>query len=252
MPLATKNGSIIVKDGKLAENCGCCGGWYCYDGICQCPVGSLASVTVSLACSSHLKHTTWADSLSNKYYETKHAWLSSLNGSHSLLYNGSSWQKTYYSPYYTGGFACNYATISLAIGAGPNLYRLTVACPVYAYAIQGTSPLHFSPGAILPAPNGWVFAQECNSSSFSSGNISTYQSGYRSFAVDFSCVNGVLMPSVTLPFVANIDALTGGSYGQMSTSSIGSAGFNRAPFSLQSTELETGDPTITVNSVVIA
>lgn len=25
MPLATKNGAIIVKDGKLAENCGCCG-----------------------------------------------------------------------------------------------------------------------------------------------------------------------------------------------------------------------------------
>ena len=32
MPLATKNGSLIVKDGQLAENCGCCGGWYC-DGI---------------------------------------------------------------------------------------------------------------------------------------------------------------------------------------------------------------------------
>jgi hypothetical protein len=29
MPLATKNGAIIVKDGKLAENCNCCGGWYC-------------------------------------------------------------------------------------------------------------------------------------------------------------------------------------------------------------------------------
>jgi hypothetical protein len=29
MTIATKNGSIIVKDGKLAENCGCCGGWYC-------------------------------------------------------------------------------------------------------------------------------------------------------------------------------------------------------------------------------
>jgi hypothetical protein len=29
MPLATKNNAIIVKDGKLAENCGCCGGWYC-------------------------------------------------------------------------------------------------------------------------------------------------------------------------------------------------------------------------------
>ena len=30
MPIATKNGSLIVKDGKLAESCGCCGGWYCY------------------------------------------------------------------------------------------------------------------------------------------------------------------------------------------------------------------------------
>ena len=29
--LATKNGSLIVKDGKLAESCGCCGDqWYCY------------------------------------------------------------------------------------------------------------------------------------------------------------------------------------------------------------------------------
>ncbi|NDC56586.1 MAG: hypothetical protein EBZ69_07235 [Alphaproteobacteria bacterium] len=29
MTIATKNGAIIVKDGKLAENCGCCGEWYC-------------------------------------------------------------------------------------------------------------------------------------------------------------------------------------------------------------------------------
>jgi hypothetical protein len=29
MTLATKNGSLIVKDGQIAENCGCCGGWYC-------------------------------------------------------------------------------------------------------------------------------------------------------------------------------------------------------------------------------
>lgn len=30
MPLATKNGSLIVTDGQIAENCDCCGGWYCY------------------------------------------------------------------------------------------------------------------------------------------------------------------------------------------------------------------------------
>jgi hypothetical protein len=40
MPLATKNNALIVKDGKLAEDCGCCGGWYCYDNPCsQTPAG---------------------------------------------------------------------------------------------------------------------------------------------------------------------------------------------------------------------
>lgn len=40
MTLATKNGSIIVKDGKLAENCGCCEEqWYCYSPACsQLPI----------------------------------------------------------------------------------------------------------------------------------------------------------------------------------------------------------------------
>jgi len=32
--LATKNGWLIVKDGKVAEDCNCCGGWYC-DNVCQ-------------------------------------------------------------------------------------------------------------------------------------------------------------------------------------------------------------------------
>ena len=34
MPLAVKNNAIIVKDGRLAENCECCGGWYCYENPC--------------------------------------------------------------------------------------------------------------------------------------------------------------------------------------------------------------------------
>lgn len=41
MPLATKNNAIIVKDGRLAENCGCCGGWYC-DGL-QCGMCRLST-----------------------------------------------------------------------------------------------------------------------------------------------------------------------------------------------------------------
>ena len=37
MPLATKNNAIIVKDGKLAENCNCCAGWNCYQD-CSTPI----------------------------------------------------------------------------------------------------------------------------------------------------------------------------------------------------------------------
>jgi hypothetical protein len=39
MTIASKSGGLILKDGALATNCGCCGGWYC------CP--SLYTVSVS-------------------------------------------------------------------------------------------------------------------------------------------------------------------------------------------------------------
>ena len=38
--LATKNGSLIVKDGKLAENCGCC------NGLCSA-IRTKATLTIS-------------------------------------------------------------------------------------------------------------------------------------------------------------------------------------------------------------
>jgi hypothetical protein len=43
MPLATKNNAIIIKDGKLAENCNCCGAW-CLVFKSQGWQGSLAHV----------------------------------------------------------------------------------------------------------------------------------------------------------------------------------------------------------------
>lgn len=33
--IATKNGSVILKNGSIAEGCGCCGEWYCYDNPCD-------------------------------------------------------------------------------------------------------------------------------------------------------------------------------------------------------------------------
>ena len=47
MPLATKNNAIIVKDGLLAESCGCCGGWYCYLEDCPCSYANVLPQTLS-------------------------------------------------------------------------------------------------------------------------------------------------------------------------------------------------------------
>lgn len=50
MTLATKNGAVIVKDGKVAENCGCCGGWWCYGGCgCSDVRPSVLSATLSFS-----------------------------------------------------------------------------------------------------------------------------------------------------------------------------------------------------------
>jgi hypothetical protein len=49
MTIATKSGGLIVKDGKLAENCGCCNKYYCCENksqFCQ-----IASVSASVAAS---------------------------------------------------------------------------------------------------------------------------------------------------------------------------------------------------------
>lgn len=50
MPLAAKNNALIVKDGKVAENCNCCGGWYCCEdriGQCRDKLGDVLRVTIS-------------------------------------------------------------------------------------------------------------------------------------------------------------------------------------------------------------
>lgn len=51
MPLATKNNAIIVKDGKLAENCNCCTTWNCYQScstsVCE-PCGYSKPMPASL------------------------------------------------------------------------------------------------------------------------------------------------------------------------------------------------------------
>jgi hypothetical protein len=100
MPIATKNNAIIVKDGKLAENCGCCGGWYCCAGVLQCPDILRVSVSISASdvigthvragatCQGSFSSATVSRTAVNIHH------LSALAGNHSLtrvsLVNGVS------------------------------------------------------------------------------------------------------------------------------------------------------------------
>jgi len=90
MPLATKNGSLIVKDGKLAENCNCCGGWYCCSGAALCPETLQVSVSISASdvtgiytrvgasCQGSLSSGTVSRTAVNIHH------LSALAGNHTL------------------------------------------------------------------------------------------------------------------------------------------------------------------------
>ena len=76
MTIATKNGAIIVKDGKLAENCGCCGdGWYCCrtsrDETSTSPPCQLSSIldSVTVTIGSAQDYTTQSQVV-NRYCST--------------------------------------------------------------------------------------------------------------------------------------------------------------------------------------
>lgn len=57
MNIATQGGKIILKDGQLAEDCACCGGWYCCT-LEACAIASAVTVTVDTACGGDLVGTS--------------------------------------------------------------------------------------------------------------------------------------------------------------------------------------------------
>jgi hypothetical protein len=103
MPLATKNNALIVTDGKLAENCGCCGGWYCC--IDQnCLSTSISSVTATLSGTDRLRKLRYVSTTNpsiSRWYTLGVAG-SSLSGEFALQkQSDGSW--TYQYPTRNGG-----------------------------------------------------------------------------------------------------------------------------------------------------
>lgn len=105
MPLATKNNSLIVKDGKVAENCNCCGGWYCYGG-CGCsgqrPAAIAASLSFALNETAYGQMQTGAFGGGAMHQCAKYTSdsFSDVSKTVSLLYTGSS----------LDGMSCYYET----------------------------------------------------------------------------------------------------------------------------------------------
>lgn len=96
MSIATKNGSVILKSGSVAENCGCCGDWYCYNQCADfyCPPSS--AVTVSLTAADFLlnfidKFTPYSAWLAPYWIKnTRYFRGSEITGTHSLVYNAAA------------------------------------------------------------------------------------------------------------------------------------------------------------------
>ena len=92
MPLATKNNALILKDGKLAENCGCCGGWYCDSASAGCPCNYSKSLpqTLRATLSFSLSSNMYGIALGNFFGAFLSTWRTTpqeaaqINGTYTL------------------------------------------------------------------------------------------------------------------------------------------------------------------------
>jgi len=165
MPIATKSGSLIVKDGKLAENCGCCtSGWYCYDCACRnsAPAALLARFTITApwgavsTLSLRMPAATGGESCAT--YST--GW-GSVNQCRSVPgYDGSITNNRIAGPT-TGGFTGQpiaYAGIAQLAFLNQCNANLTLSQPAIRFFATGSFPCQSGPlwwmGTTAYNPNG--------------------------------------------------------------------------------------------------
>ena len=139
MPLATKNGAIIVKDGKLAENCGCCGGWYCCaDKAC---LAKPSSVTLSVVAEDFYAQYSATDNFYGAYQSSACFFGSAINGTHTLTAitpsggYSSAWQKTFSA----APSGCAPSVFTLMMSANSNIafdFYYTFTGPLFFWASE--------------------------------------------------------------------------------------------------------------------
>lgn len=137
MPLATKNGAIIVKDGKLAESCGCCGG-----GLCVCDA---AGVTVSVSSGNFLRHLLLRDSFGQRFKVSLGYIAAPSSGVHVLrkvtVDGGAGISPSKWVSDYVPSPGSGRITAVVYRAAGNTPVRVTVGIPVWywRYAVSEAS-----------------------------------------------------------------------------------------------------------------
>jgi len=129
-PIATKNNAIILKDGKLAENCGCCGGWYCCYSE-ACPQDAIASVTASITAQDYLQWATGQYSGATWYHTSLGVLGSAYNGTHPLAKqsSGNVWSKTFTATPHASCLA------SITFTVTQSTWQLVFRWPILAFGL---------------------------------------------------------------------------------------------------------------------
>jgi hypothetical protein len=174
MPIATKNNAIIIKDGKLAENCNCCGGWYCYDSRCSCPTSTITGITARITGTDYIRHSRHVAGDGKLWYVSSLGIGSALNGDHSFAKESEySWKVTEQNNWINAGGCTSCIGNKLSMSAlrfrnGVDVSEWRLQLCVYTtvvarYSPASSSPIYYSKGDTIPDSN-FVFGGGNNQS----------------------------------------------------------------------------------------
>jgi hypothetical protein len=150
MTIATQSGGLIVKDGKLAENCGCCGGWHCYPDTNPCPCFYAKAMPNALNAQLDftLSNTIYGAAMGNFAAATIQctrltpAQASTISGAYSL-----SRRVIFGQPSCDYSYSSENLTIQVRVGQSCNFGEYTVSLTGLAFTVPAMAPVWPGPDA---------------------------------------------------------------------------------------------------------
>ena len=160
MPLATKNNAIIVKDGLLAESCGCCGGWYCCLSS-SCLVADITSVTVSITAETYVRKWRYDWTSGNSRLNVTQVFKGgAYSGTFTLPLTSNpsvTNSKTFYSLFPTNPSGCTDSITVEVFTAGVSLRFVYTS-----FAYLDEQPLHLAGAADFKEPSFFSCTGQAN------------------------------------------------------------------------------------------